>query len=73
MAAHCEMCGAVEGRPHHDPAAHGREVTLHIITVPMRRTLAQEGERTVCMLCHEGIYAIRWYEKRVRHEDLHTR
>lgn len=73
MACHCDMCGAVEGRPHHDQAAHGRAVTLHHVYVPLTtapRALAlklkmREG-RIVCQLCRDGIYACRRAAKAVK-------
>ena len=69
MACHCEMCGAVEGRPHHDQAAHGRPVTLHHAYVPMPTAapeLKMREGRIVCQLCRDGIYACRRAAKAVK-------
>ena len=49
---HCQMCGANEGEPHHDAAAKGKIVTLH-------RTTVDGEKKTVCMLCRNGLYAMR--------------
>ena len=66
MACHCDMCGAVEGRPHHDPAARGRTVTLHHSYVALEGHPAQlrmRQGRIVCQFCRDGIYAIRRAEQ----------
>lgn len=48
----CVMCGAEAGKPHHDPGANGKLVTLH-------RTLWDGKRQPVCMLCRNGLYAMR--------------
>jgi hypothetical protein len=59
---YCEMCGARAGEPHHDPIARGSVVTLHKTAVDIAGKPGDEPAqhvRIVCMLCRDGIYAIR--------------
>ncbi len=55
----CEMCGAHEGKPHHDPSRgfKGKTVTLH-------RTKHADWAKLICMVCRAGMYAIRRELKR---------
>lgn len=65
--SYCEMCGAATGELHHDPAARGKVVTLHYVEVPIPSwdagPLPMPEGRIVCMLCRDGIYAIRREER----------
>lgn len=54
MQRHCEMCGAKEGQPHHDPIAHGKPVRLHRSRVVVMRGRLQS---IICTLCRNGGYA----------------
>jgi hypothetical protein len=61
-ADYCEMCGARAGETHHDPIAKGRVTTLHETAVDITGKPGDaptKNARVVCMLCRDGIYAIR--------------
>lgn len=56
---YCESCGAVQGRPHHDPIYEHKypSVKLHMQTF--------RGQKMrVCTLCRDGAYAIKRHERR---------
>ena len=60
---YCTICGVEAGKRHHDPMARGKIATMH--------TIKDRGERRrVCMLCRDGIYAMRKAGTAKRHLQI---
>lgn len=49
---HCQACGAVHGRPHHDSATGETNVIQHVVYVPSER-------QYLCGPCDAGLKALR--------------
>lgn len=63
MKAYCEACGATPGTPHHDDAPRKRTTTLHSV-----KQAVKGRNMTLCMLCRDGVYAIRRDESRKKRD-----
>jgi hypothetical protein len=60
---HCGLCGAKEGRPHHDSKRmKDMPVKLHRFmgdAVKKKGCLPMRTAKIVCTLCRDGLYAMR--------------